>query len=51
MEDAIFGEGVEDDTEDTFTNAEGIRYNEYMDMESAARYWLIQELTNNGDAL
>ena len=50
MEDAIFGEGVEDDTKDTFTNAKGIRYNEYMDMESAAKYWLIQELTNNGDA-
>ena len=50
MEDAIFGEGVDDDTEDFFTNAKGIRYNEYMDMESAARYWLIQEVTNNGDA-
>lgn len=51
MEDAIFGVGVEDDTVDIFTNAKGIRYNVYMDMESAARYWLIQTLTNNGDAL
>ena len=50
MEDAIFGEGVEDDAEDTFTNAKGIRYTDYMDMESAAKYWLVQELTNNGDA-
>ena len=50
MENAIYGEGVEDETGDIFTNTKGIRYNEYMDMESAAKYWLIQELSANGDA-
>ena len=50
MENAIYGEGVDDGEGDTFTNTKGIRYNEYMDMESAAKYWLIQELTVNGDA-
>ena len=47
MEDALFGKGVSEG--DPYTNSEGIRYNEYMDMESAAKYWLIQEVSNNSD--
>ena len=41
-EDAIFGEG--------FKDAEGISYQEYLDLETAAYYWWIQEFTRNGDA-
>ena len=48
MENAIFGVNVQEDG-DVFTNEKGIRYNEYMDMETAATYWLIQELCNNPD--
>ena len=47
MENALFGEGVNDG--DPFADQNGIRYNEYMDMESAALFWLIQEVSNNGD--
>lgn len=50
MENAIYGEGVDDEEGDFFIDTKGIRYNEYMDMESAAKYWLIQELSVNGDA-
>lgn len=46
-ENAMFGEGVEDG--DVFADTEGIRYNDYMDMESAAKYWLIQEVSGNRD--
>ena len=47
MENALFGEGVDDG--DPFADQDGIRYNEYMDMESAALFWLIQEVSNNTD--
>lgn len=47
MEDALFGKGVSEG--DPYTNTDGIRYNEYMDMELAAKYWLIQEVSNNAD--
>ena len=47
MEDALFGKDV--DEGDPFTNTDGVRYNEYMDMESAAKYWLIQEASGNAD--
>ena len=47
MEDALFGKGVSDG--DPYTNQDGIRYTEYMDMESAAKYWLIQEASVNSD--
>lgn len=47
MENALFGVGVEDG--DLFTNQDGVRYNEYMDMETAARYWLVQETAANMD--
>ena len=46
-ENAIFGEGVEEG--DPFADGDGIRYNEYMDMESAAKYWLVQEISGNRD--
>ena len=49
MEDAIFGEGVDDSEGDVYKNTKGIRYNEYMDMEAAVKYWLIQEVSSNGD--
>ena len=39
-EDAVFGEGGEDNTP----------WTEYMDMEAAAKYWWLQELCVNGDA-
>ena len=47
MEDALFGKGVTDG--DPYTDQNGIRYTEYMDMESAAKYWLIQEASGNAD--
>ena len=44
-----------DDTEealysDTFKNAEGKRYNEYLDLDSAVDYLWLQEFSMNGDA-
>ena len=41
-EDAIFG--------DDFKDKNGVSYKEYLDLDSAAKYFLIQEFTNNGDA-
>ena len=41
-EEAIFGED--------FKDSEGKSYTEYMDLDSAAKYYLIQEFTQNGDA-
>ena len=41
-EDAIFGED--------FKDSEGKSYTEYMDIDSAAKYYLIQEFSQNGDA-
>ena len=41
-EDAIFGEG--------FKDAEGVSYQDYMDLDAAVDYWWIQELSINGDA-
>ena len=43
---ALFGEGADD----PYVNSEGIRYSEYMDMDSAAKYWLVQEASRNEDA-
>ena len=40
-EDALFG--------DDFKDADGVSYHEYMDLESAAKYFLIQEFTCNTD--
>ena len=42
VEDAVFGED--------FMNQNGDRYTDLIDMKSAADYWLIQQVTNNGDA-
>ena len=42
LDEAIYGDG--------FKNNSGKSYTEYMDLESAAKYWLIQEFTQNGDA-
>lgn len=42
LEDAVFGED--------FRNQDGVRYTDLMDMKSAADYWLIQQVTSNGDA-
>ena len=42
VEDVIFSDGLKD--------ADGRSWTEYMDMESAAKYWWIQELSVNGDA-
>lgn len=50
MEDAIFGVDIDEKEGDIFTNTKGLRYNEYMDMETAAKYWLIQEVSYNGDS-
>ncbi|MCI9077705.1 MAG: leucine-rich repeat protein [Lachnospiraceae bacterium] len=41
-EDAIFGED--------FKDPDGISYKEYMDIDSAACYYWVQEISNNGDA-
>lgn len=41
-EDAIYGEGMKD--------ADGTPYTDYMDIESAAKYWWVQEFSGNGDA-
>jgi len=41
-EDAVFGEGQKD--------PDGVSWTEYMDMESAAKYWWLQEICVNGDA-
>ena len=41
-EDAIYGEG--------FKDANGVSYTEYLDLESAVKYFLIQEHTFNSDA-
>ena len=41
-EDAIFSEDLKD--------ADGHSWTEYMDMESAAKYWWVQEICLNGDA-
>lgn len=43
VEDAIFS----DEEEEGSGSAD---YTEYMDLESAAKYWLMQEFLNNGDA-
>lgn len=42
VEDAVFGED--------FKGEDGVRYNELMDMKTAADYWLVQMVTNNPDA-
>ena len=42
VEDAVFGED--------FKGEDGVRYNELMDMKTAADYWLVQTVTNNPDA-
>ena len=42
LEDAIFDENFED--------GKGISYKEYLDLESAAKYFLIQSFSKNGDA-
>lgn len=42
MEDAMFGEDHK--------GPDGISYREYMDIKSAADYWLIQQVSSNGDA-
>ncbi len=41
LEDAMFSE--------TFTDEGGIRYSEYMDLTSAARYWWVQDFVKNSD--
>lgn len=41
VENAIFAED--------FTDEDGIRYSDYMDLNSAARYWWVQEFSGNGD--
>ena len=41
-EDAIFGED--------FHDADGISYTEYMDLDAAACYYWVQEISSNGDA-
>ena len=41
-EDAIYGED--------FRNSEGTSVGDLMDLESAAKYWWVQEFTNNDDA-
>lgn len=41
-EDAIYGDGCRD--------GDGVSYAEYMDVDSAARYWWVQEFTANQDA-
>ena len=41
-EDAIFGEDQKD--------ADGTSWTEYVDLDSAAKYWLVQQLCENGDA-
>lgn len=42
LENAIYAEDFQDQN--------GVSYTEYMDISSAARYWLIQEFVMNGDA-
>ena len=42
VEDALYGEG--------FVNEGGEHLHDMMDMESAARYWLVNQLSNNLDA-
>ena len=42
MENAIFG--------DDFKNSKGISYTEYLDVQSAADFWWMQEFTVNSDA-
>ena len=49
MENAMYGEGSYGDGDDPFVGSEGVRYNEYADMESAAKYWLFQEVAANWD--
>ena len=49
MENALYGDGSYEDGDDAFADGEGVRYNEYMDMESAAKYWLLQEVSANWD--
>ena len=49
MENAMYGEGSYGDGDDPFADSEGVRYNEYADMESAAKYWLFQEAAANWD--
>lgn len=41
-EDAIFGDDLKD--------KDGVPWTDYMDMESAAKYWWIQQVCENGDA-
>ncbi|MBR6473588.1 MAG: CotH kinase family protein [Firmicutes bacterium] len=42
VEDAIFGKD--------FKDTEGNKYTEYLDIDAAAKYWWIQEFSENGDA-
>ena len=42
IEDALYGEG--------FVNEEGQNIHDLMDMESAAKYWLVNEISQNHDA-
>ena len=42
LEEAIYSDDLRDKN--------GVHYSEYMDVESAASYWWIQEFTENGDA-
>ena len=41
-EDAVFGDG--------FVNADGKSWKDFMDLDAAAGYWWVQELSRNGDA-
>jgi len=49
MENAIYGDGSYEAGDDPFADSEGVRYTEYLDMESAAKYWLVQESSANWD--
>lgn len=42
FEDVLYSEDLKGE--------DGVRYNELMDMKTAANYWLIQQITGNGDA-
>lgn len=42
MEDALFGLD--------YTDEDGLRYSDYMDIESAAKYWIVMEACLNNDA-
>ena len=49
MENALYGDGSYEDGDDPFADGGGVRYNEYLDTESAAKYWLLQEVSANWD--